>query len=88
MAQLHGSIAWYYFTMSADEALLRHLFGGIVLQPGLMRLARSEDAQGIFFRHPSGQVRHAADDRESGPEHQGGAAPHEALRQGRPNDIA
>src|SRR3569623_3463839 len=36
--------------MSADEAFLRHILSGIVLQPEQMRLARSEDQRGILFR--------------------------------------
>jgi hypothetical protein len=32
----HGSIAWYNFRMSADEAFLRHLLSGIVLRPEQM----------------------------------------------------
>lgn len=46
----HGSIAWYSFYMSADEAFLRHLLSGIVLQPERMRFDRTEDERGIFFR--------------------------------------
>jgi predicted RNA-binding protein YlqC (UPF0109 family) len=36
--------------MSADEAFLRHLLSGIVLQPEQMRLVRSEDDRGTLFR--------------------------------------
>ena len=36
--------------MSADEAFLRHLLSGIVLQPERMRFDRTEDERGIFFR--------------------------------------
>lgn len=36
--------------MSADEAFLRHILSGIVLQPEHMRLARSEDKRGVLFR--------------------------------------
>ena len=42
--------AWYNSGMSADEAFLRHLLSGIVLQPEHMRLVRSVDARGILFR--------------------------------------
>ena len=43
-------MAWYNFSMSADEAFLRSILSGIVLQPERMRLARSEDKRGILFR--------------------------------------
>ena len=36
--------------MSADEAFLRNILSGIVLQPEQMHLARSVDARGILFR--------------------------------------
>ena len=42
--------AWYNSGMSVDEAFLRHLLSGIVLQPEHMRLVRSVDARGILFR--------------------------------------
>jgi len=36
--------------MSADEAFLRHLLGGVVLKPEQMRFDRTEDGRGILFR--------------------------------------
>jgi predicted RNA-binding protein YlqC (UPF0109 family) len=42
--------AWYNSGMSADEAFLRHLLSGIVLQPEHIRLVRSVNVRGILFR--------------------------------------